>query len=89
VAEADSRCSPDERSDFIAGACIDRREASRNPQRGGVMASVPPKQTIMPSQVFRGGPLLFVRLGSRRSVNDDQVPTELFNLSENHFLIFG
>jgi hypothetical protein len=53
------------------------------------MASVPPKQTIMPSQVFRGGPLLFVRLGSRRSVNDDQVPTELFNLSENHFLIFG
>jgi hypothetical protein len=47
--------------------CIDRREASRNPQRGGVMASVPPNQTIMPSQVFRGGPLLFVRLGSRRS----------------------
>jgi hypothetical protein len=31
------------------------------------MASVPPNQTIMPSQVFRGGPLLFVRLGSRRS----------------------
>ena len=85
MAEADSRCSPDERSDFIAGALHRSTRGQQKSAAGRCHGVGPPKQTIMPSQVFRGGPLLFVRLGSRRSVNDDQVPTELFNLSEITF----
>jgi hypothetical protein len=86
MAEADSRCSPDERSDFIAGA-LHRSTRGQAEIRSGEVSWRRPRQGRPSCRRKFSEADLFYSLGLAHADPSTMIkfPTELFNLSEITF----